>query len=287
MKELALMVMAHKGYLRYLKPCLESYRKILPQPSYILLCYDNTFVKENVGASMDVLFPPVDVLALTDSLLTSDKAFRAHVGRSWMWLQTYGAQFLASYDVEYILSINGDCIFEVPESFVNLLQTLKHSKKDVYSYEFINENGVGTLCYLAKASSLVKINNFLLPHYYDTISQNMWLSPEALFAHAIFLQGFSVVEVENPHDSQHSRDMKGTFFNTVMLRHLHGGSKWRAAVHHKPYPERFYDTRFLDPQELKALRYFWDTGKTDRLIIDGYWPAQPLNNEAELYSESY
>jgi hypothetical protein len=287
MKELGILVMAHKGYLRYLKRTLESYRKIVPTPSYILLCYDNTFVTEHIDTPMDVLFPAIDTLALTDSLITSDKAFRANVGISWMWMQTYGAQFLASYDIEYILSINGDCILEIPQSFINLLQILKYSTNDVYSYEFINQNGVGTLCYLAKAQSLAKINKFLLPHYYN-YTQQSYLSPEAVFGHAIYQQGFSCVEnVENPMDSQHSRNMQGTFFNTIGLRHIHGGEKWRRSVHHKPLPERFYDTRYLDPQELKALRSFWDTGKTDKLVELGYWEKEPRNNEAELYPEPY
>jgi hypothetical protein len=287
MQELAVMVMSHSGYLRFIKRTLESYIKIVPKPTCILLCYDNPFTANNVGFPLNMLYPEIDTLSLADIHLISDKIFCGHVGRGWMWMQTYGAQMISLYDTEYVLSINGDCILEKPESLSILIDNLKTSNKDVYSYEYINENGVGTLCYLAKTTSLIKIVNFLLPHYFDTTNQGMSLAPEAIFAHAIFQQGFSCLEVENPSDSQHSRNMKGTWFNTVGLRHLHGGEKWRMGNKHPPYPERFYDIRYLPPQQLKALRYFWDTGKTDRLVEDLYWPENPVTNEAELYPEPY
>lgn len=94
---------------------------------------------------------------------------------------------------------------------------------------------------------------------------------EGRLGKSVSMQGIKCASVKNPENGQFSFGDRGTWGDVLGFYHLHGAEKWRAAHHYEPFSERCYDKRGLRPSELKALEYFWHTGKTDKLIEMGYW----------------
>ena len=271
------LVCTHQGHRRFLKMVLENLRKA--NPRVILVAYDYPF-NQNPSLSLENVLPSSDVMKEADSWFFNEIIFKPGkgVGPSWVKQQNCGTKLLESMGVEHVISVNGDCVFTNPDGVKSIFDMLIKSDGDLISCHYTDKGYLGTMCYFAKMEVAVKVSSHVMK--YCLIGSNV--SPEARFGKAVIDHNFKCVPVENQETAHFSFGKKGTFFNTLGLRHLHGTEKWRIGNHHKPLPRYFYDERYLPLGQLNALKSFWETGKTDKLIELGYWNKVPIDSKAAI-----
>ena len=272
-----ILVCTHQGHRRFLKPVLESLKKT--NPKIILVAYDYPF-NQDPPFPLEKSLPDSDVMRLADMWFFNEFIFPpgAGVGPGWIKQQFYGTELIKMAGIKYLISINGDCIFTNPNGVNLIFDMLTKVDGDILSSHYTDSGFFGTMCYFAKTDVAVKITCYVLNHCIITSG----ITSESWFGKAIVDENFKWVPVENQESVHFSYGKKGTFFNVLGLRHLHGTEKWRKGNHHKPLPEYFYDKRYLPSIELDALRYFWETGKTDKLIKSGYWNKKPIDEKVAI-----
>jgi len=265
--ELGVAIIAHTGHRRFIKPCLESCREM--NPAKIIVAYDCRFTAKE-DTPMESILPTYDVFRLADGWAIGDIGPRVN---SWLWLTQNAISLLKNSGVKYILSINGDCVLENPQGIHDIYKRMCDQGASVISCELRGEGFAGTTSYFATIDSAVKIADHLVKNAFEarTPEGKGFGNPEGRMGKAISLQGLKCAEVKNPEHAQFSYGDRGTWGEVLGFQHLHGAEKWRKGNNKTPFPKEHYDLRYLRGNELIALGYFWETGKTDKLIEHGYW----------------
>ena len=265
--KLGIMILTHQGHRRFLKPCLESCRKMSPKE--IVVAYDMRFTG-SPNLQLERTLPAYDTLILADHWYIADIGPR--VG-SWLQLAQNGVTLLKNRNVEYVFSINGDCVVEKPEGIHDLYNLMENECADVIACENRGADFVGTTSWFAKIDIAVAIGNHLVKHAYEsrTIEGRAFGNAEGRLGKAISMQGFKCASVRNPENAQLSYGDRGTFGDILGFRHLHGSEKWRKSNHEEPFSKEYYDLRYVGGNERNGLEHFWSTGKTDKLVELGYW----------------
>lgn len=266
-KDLGIVVITHTGHRRFLKPCLESCKRL--NPGYIVTSYDCRYTGKP-NTPMERILPTYDTFILSDRWVIGDIGPRVN---SWLWLTQNAVTIQKNLDVKYILSLNGDCIIDRPEGIHELYEYMLSHDATVVCNEWKEEGFGGTTGYFATIDTAVKIanhlvENALLPRMPDG---KQFGNPEGRMGKAILMQDLVCAPVRNPENAQLSFGDRGTYGDMLGYRHLHGAEKWRKGNHVEPFGEEYYDTRYVGGKELEALQYYWKTGKTDRMFEFGYW----------------
>jgi hypothetical protein len=300
-KKLAIHINTHSGHRRFIKPCLESVRKMDP---LMIVCSYNTLFYDDQNHPVDLVLPEYDTLCLADRWIIGDYGPRVN---AWIWLHKYGLAVLNNGlrptrkdDIlmrpeecdyvrkpDYIFGMEGDCVVDNPDGIHTIFDMMESQKADIICAEFVYPNYASATSYLGKKDVVNKVVDHILLHAYEahTSSGEAFGNMEGRMGKAICLQGFKCAEVKNPESSHFSFGYRGTWGDVLGFRHLHGTEKWRLGYHHKPLPRKYYDLRYMWGSELAALEGFWSTGSTDSLYTYGYW--QPISKEFEDIGNRY
>jgi len=265
--KLGVMILTHSGHRRFLKPCLESCKKM--DPKEIVVSYDMRFTG-NKDLQLEKVLPTYDVLILANHWYIADIGPR--VG-SWLWLAQKGATLLENCGVKYIFSINGDCVVDKPGGIHDLYSLMREQDADIVSCENRGPDFAGTTSWFAKIDTATGIVDHLVKNAYEakTTEGKAFGNAEGRMGKAISMQWYKCASIRNPENAQFSYGDRGTFGDILGFWHLHGAEKWRKSNHEKPFPKKYYDLRYVGGNERNGLEYFWETGETDELIKLGYW----------------
>jgi len=267
-KELGVAIITHQGHRRFLKPCIDSCKKM--NPGQIVVAYDMRFNAPD-NHPLDRILPAYDVIK------SATKWFMADIGprvNSWLWLTQNAMNLLSLTDVKYVFSINGDCIINNPEGIHIIRDMMEMGYGEVMTSDYRGEGWAGTTSYFATIDAAVKIGNHLVENALKprTPEGKQFGNPEGRMGKAISMQGLQVVPIaRNPEHGQFSYGDRGTWGDVLDFYHLHGAEKWRKSNREYPFPREFYDLRYVSGNELEALKYYWDTGRVDRMEEFGYW----------------
>jgi len=266
-KDLGIVVITHTGHRRFLKPCLESCKKV--NPAFIVTAYDCRYTA-NKTTPMENISPTYDTFILSDRWFMGDIGPRVN---SWLWLTHAAVTIQKILGVKYIFSLNGDCVIDNPEGMHDLYEYMKKAEATIVCNEWRNDGFGGTTGYFATIDTAVKVADHLVENAYEARMPNgkAFGNPEGRMGKAIMMQDLKVAVVRNPEHAQLSYGDRGTFGDLLGFRHLHGAEKWRRGVHHTPFAMKYYDTRYLRDTEAKALEAYWDTGDEEVLFKYGYW----------------
>ena len=86
--------------------------------------------------------------------------------------------------------------------------------------------------------------------------------------------GLKVMDTGFPIDRAFSRSdttNEDVWAKDLGFIHLHGTEKYRIGNKILPLDEKYYDQRFLRPNEIAALTAYWKDGKTKHLYEHNYW----------------
>jgi len=266
-EKVGIAIITHTGHRRFLKPCLESCKKI--EPKAIVVAYDCRF-GGNPKSPMEANMPTYDTFTMADRWIVGDVGPRVN---SWLWLTQYATTMIKQLGCDYVLSLNGDCIFTRPEGVDELYDMMVGQDASVIACELRDEGFAGTTSYFAETETAVAIGNHLVENAFiaKTPEGKGFGNPEGRMGKAISLQGFKCATVRNPEHAQFSYGDRGTWGDVMGFYHLHGAEKYRKGAKELPFPREYYDMRYVNGAEKEALEYYWDTGKTDNFIEKGYW----------------
>ena len=207
MDTLGVLVTAYEPQFSILPECIDSCRKI----GDVIIALSNDYsleveVPENISNTVDkVLYQPFG-------------------GRSrhWIYHQLKGFSFLSKLGVKCVLSINGDCVMNLPENFREFYYEFIRSGKDIVcaTKEHLPLE-LGTLWVLYKIEAMEIIVNSLISDF------NNWpkLSCEKRLFDAVNKNNLSVMDVENPEHYTFKPELnlgkKGTLIKKLGLVHKH------------------------------------------------------------------
>ena len=266
--KLGIAVISHQGHRRFLKPCIDSCKKM--NPARIMVAYDMRFTAPPTH-QLDRIVPMYDVLQSATDWYLGDVGPRVN---SWLWLSQYAMTHLKNTGVEYVFSINGDCVVGNPDGIHIIRDMMDMEQADIISSDYKGEAWAGTTSYFAKIDTAVKITNHLVENALKPRMPNgkQFGNPEGRMGKAISMQGIKCAQnIRNPEHGQFSYGDRGTWGDVLDFNHLHGAEKWRKGNHQLPFPRECYDMRYVSGAEHIALTYYWDTGNIDKMEELGYW----------------
>jgi len=273
-KKEAIIVTSWHGHLMWLKSTLSNYRKT---GALVVCSYDNPFKSwdiDNFEASDRLPSPEIFLLphVWTFKHITYDDAKRC----GWFWDIIYGAGAISSFDnLEYVFTVNGDCIWETPEGMPKLISILGDGDFMAVSRE---RNTIHTCAVVYKVNAFKKIIKYFTDNYtYPVLSSH---SPEIILEEAVRVLGLKeTVAPEQPMEldgssvDHYSRyNQPSTWKSVVGYRNLTAEYLTAAIERKEPVEKKYFDIRYfkyLSTGGQQSLREYYETG--DRRYILQLW----------------
>lgn len=263
-KKVGILITSHSSNRPYLRACIDSHREL---GYWITLVYDNFIDPTYETMDYNHYLPPRDIMQKVNLFILNPFQTWGGVLYPFFWSLKFGAA--AMKDFEYIYCVNGDFILEKPEGFPKLLELL--GNHDILSYGPNEDKSVST-CFIARTSALLKIIQHIQDHFipfenYEKYTQD-YGNAEGRFARAIRDLNFSIAPVDPPFNEQMHVPGKGTWYETVGFRHIHGEHNYAYRRKGIPPSIEYLDERFMG-DEYNVIKKYWET--KDKSILGGWW----------------
>jgi hypothetical protein len=264
--KLLVTIPTHPGHRRFINTCIDHAKQL--NPVDITLVYDNGLNLEEKELNLETYLPPQDVCIKLSSILLNRRDQKwGGVGVPWNYQQRDVLGLVYARKPDYILSINGDCVITKVRGFFDLIEKMEKGNYDIAPCHY-REDNAGTMAFLSTYDGFVKIFNY----YITTFEQSM--NAEGRLALSIKKTNSKAYDTGFPFDRAFSRSdsyLEGVWAKELGLIHLHGTEKYRVSNKILPLDEKYYDKRFLRPNELAALTGYWKDGDIKHLYKNNYW----------------
>jgi len=272
-----IIIPTYDGHLMFLKNVLQQYIKT---GKFVVCSYDRH--TENV---------PNDILDVPHSWVFKHKTYGADKRNGWIWDIIYAAGLISEFqNVKYIITANGDCVWDKPENIKDLLNMISYS--DILSAS-CDSNLIHTCNVVWKRPCFLSFIEYIKFHLRNNRPESY--SPEVLlrdfmkeererFYNApvskqpIYPKGHRY-EGKIDHYSSYNQD--STFKELVGYRNLGGEHKASCLEHLEPVERDYFDLRqggkFLNQHERNTLLNYY-TNNDRRWLYkyyaegeDSYW----------------
>ena len=146
-KRLGILIPTHYDHFPVIERTIDCCRRL--NPKCIIVASDIHFkpfnpalvldIKKKVDYFTETMPPPVEGMWIK--------------GGHWLSAEREGIKLIKGRGIEYILSINGDCIFHNPNAFWEVFERFIKEKADLMCcYHFLKKDCLGTMSFLAKLS---------------------------------------------------------------------------------------------------------------------------------------
>jgi len=273
-KKVAIIVTSWHGHLPFLKATLTNYRL---SGAFVICAYDNPLKYWNIkNTELKDIFPTPDVFLLPHSWVFKHPTYDNEKRVGWFFDIIYAAGALSSFsNLEYIFTVNGDCIWEKSEGIQDLIDVLGDGDLMSVSRE---RNTIHTCAILFKAEALFKIVEYFCNFY--NVSVMSFHSPEIILDEAIrVLDLKETVAPEQPMEpdinsvDHYSRyNQNSTWKKLVGYRNLSAEYLTAAIERREPVERKFFDMRYskyLSTGGQDPLKKYYETG--DRRYIYQLW----------------
>lgn len=257
----------YEGHLSFLKKVLQQYKAT---GKYVICSYDK-----------HTEMPPMDILDIPDAWVFKHKTYGAEKRNGWLWDIVYAAGIVNDFqNVKYIITGNGDCIWDKPEGVDDLIDMMGYG--DILSAS-CETNLIHTCnmvwsraCFITFVEEIKEVLNRNIPESY---------SPEVLLRDFMKSNTFNNVPVRKQPlypekhvyagkiDHYSSYNQNSTFKEIVGYRNLGGEHKSQCQEHRDPLPVEYFDLRdngkYLNKHEQETLFNYLKTN--DRRWLYKYW----------------
>lgn len=202
------LIPTHEGQFPTLPECIQSCKEL--SPDIILLSQD-------YSRKVKV---PKNIRKLVTGVIYQEVSGRS---KHWIYHQKAGVNVFLDTGIDYVMTINGDCVITKPEGFPSLFQKFVDSGCDIMccSNNRGFSPGLGTLWMLYNLDSMASIVFKMINDFNNWIK----LSCEARLEDAVNKLGYKVFEVENPEHfdfkPEKNPNKKGTLITELGLVHKH------------------------------------------------------------------
>lgn len=262
---MGIIVTSYEGHKPFLRYALSNYMKT---GKYVICAYDRH--GDNI---------PSDILNIPHAWSFKHSTFGAEKRNGWLWDIIYGWGILYQFDnIEYIVTTNGDCIWDRPENVDQLPELMGE-----YDLVSASSNGLIHTCNkIWKKDAFRQFVKWIRDHLANNIPESY--SPEVLLQE--FMKGIwrhktlpkqprypkgHFYEGKVDHYSSYHQDC--TWKEILGYRNLGGEHKAACQEHLEPVPAKYFDLRnggeFLNKHERETLYFYLVSG--DRRYLYKYW----------------
>jgi len=287
--EVAVIVTAWFGQLKWLKATLESYRK---SGAFVILAYDNPFYPWMTPTYQDILrcMPNMSHYILANAFVMKHITADGDKRNGWFWNMRYAQGIVKQFNnIKYVYHTNGDCICDRPEGFKDLINLLGDN-------EVVAGQSNGDT--LHTAAVFYKVGAF--HSVFDRMAEIMRVpvigshSPEVMLRDVVNELGIKVIPVPeqpiDPHDG--SIDMYSRYDNDSTWKKLLGyknlfaiyetlGNEGKELMLMKPYVDMYLDCLYFSGEEKETICQYWLTG--DRRYLYMFWDRWEDSDYNRLY----
>ena len=269
--KVGILITSHQGNRPFIKACIDTHKKL---GLWMTLAYDNYVDPTWPEIDHNAFLPPKDVLHDVDLFLMPHHQVWGGVLYPWFWLMKWGVDVMSQF--EYLYCVNGDFILEKPEGFPKLMEMLGDA--DIMSYGPSLPNSEST-CFIGKTASIKKIMQHVQDHFipwdvYEKYTQEFG-NAEGRFARAINDLNLKVVRCDpgvcpahNPCEQLHQPG-KGTWYDLVGFRHIHGEMGYAYRYKGIPPEVKYLDPRYTSSNDLAASKLYEET--KDIKVLEQWW----------------
>lgn len=272
---LAIIVTAWFGQLKWLAPVLEKYRL---SGAFVILAYDNPFYAWSSTAPEEMfrLMPNPQHYLLAHSVVNKHITYDADKRNGWFWDVRYAQGIIKQFsNIEYVYMTNGDCICENPDGFKDVIELL--GEDDLMAGQS-REGNVHTADVLFRVGAFNKIFDYMHGRYRVPVIGS--LSPEGTMWEAIQHTGVKLkhppqqpLDTDGTIDPYSRRDQASTWKDLLGYKNLYAiqETAWNDGLEplDRKYVDDFMRWRYFSGEEQTTICRYWDTG--DRRYLFQWW----------------
>lgn len=303
-KELAIIVTAWQGQLKWLAPVLKKYRE---SGAYVILSYDIPFYPWERLSHEHALrhMPNPYHYIYANSVVHKHITYDGDKRNGWFWNARYAQSVLKGFpNIKYVYLTNGDCICEKPEGFKDVISLLGDA--EIMAGQS-NDSVVHTADVMFKVDAFHRIFDYIYNVMKVPVIGSR--SPEGMLREAITNLKIKLKHApKQPIDaSDNSVDMYSRYDQESTWKELLGyknlfaiqetkGNEGREPVD-KKYIDDYMDFIYFSGEERETICQFYRTGDRrylymwldrwedsdyNRFYTDlNYWAKQPVLDRAD------
>lgn len=277
-KEAAIILTSWQGQLKWLEATLKSYRET---GAYVILAYDHHFFPwvETTDSALLRQMPNPRHYQLANSVIFKHLTADAPKRNAYFWLVRYAQGVLRQFpNIKKVYVTNGDCIFEKPEGFSELLKLVDDC--DLISGQTTGSGTIHTANVLYKREAFDKIWDYtaeLMRHPVIGSRSAENNLKEAVTQLKLKL-GIAPLQPLDPKDgtvdsyARYGQD--STWKQLVGFRNLFAeyetcGNEGRDVSWLAPYVDDFLDFLYWSGEERETVCQYWKT--KDRRYLMKWW----------------
>ena len=253
-KKLAILIVSYPGQRAYLRACVESHYKL---GYFIALAYDRGDLPEQ------------DILDKVDLFLMPHAQTWGDVNYPYFWEVRWGVNALQGFD--YIYCLDGDFILEKPEGFEQLFSLIGDG--DIMTVGPDNDIEISSGAYIVKSDVFLKLVKYMQDHFipFDNYEKYIEMGgAEARIRAGIRELNLKMVSVPGEPTPDNTHDLKGTWYDMVGLRHIHGEIDYAYKKRTIPPDPKYIDGKYLLPiYRYDLVKKYWDT--KDLSVLEDWW----------------
>lgn len=265
-KKLAVLIISYPGQRAFLRACVESHKKL---GYFIALTYDNYVDPKEPSVDHNDLMPDKDILDMVDLFIMPHHQTWKDVNYPYFWGVKWGVSALQDFD--YIYCLDGDFVLDKPEGFEKLFSLLGDG--DIMTCGPDNDLEVSSGAYIVRSKPFAKIVQYMQDHFipFENYEKYVHLGgAEGRIRAAIRDLDLKMVSVQDAPEPDCTHNLKGTWYDLVGLRHIHGELDWAFKKRLVPPHSDYIDGKYLKPiYRYDLIRKYWDT--QDNNLLEEWW----------------
>lgn len=288
-KDTAIILTAWSGQLKWLKATMESYRKT---GAFVILAYDNHFYPWVEGDEQSFIktMPRPKHYQLANATVFKHLTADANKRNGWFWSVRYVQGILKSFpNIKQIYLTNGDCVFEKPEGFPELLKLLDDC--DLISGQTNASGTIHTANVLFKREAFDKIFDYIFEIMRVPVIGSR--SPEGNLKEAVSELKLKLgiapkqpLDTDGTIDSYARYGQDSTWKDIVGFRNLFAeyetcGNQGADVAWLAPYVDDFKDWLYWSGEERERVCRYWATG--DKRYLWQWWDIWEDSDYNRLY----
>lgn len=273
--DLAIIVTAWHGQLKWLKAVLKQYRL---SGAFVILAYDNPFYPWMRPAPEHLVrcMPHFEHYILANSVVHKHITYDADKRNGWFWDVRYAQGILKQFkNIKHVYMTNGDCICERPEGFKEIIEIL--GDDEVMAGQS-TDSQIHTADVIFKAEAFHKVFDYMAEMFRVPVIGSR--SPEGSMMEAISKLGIKwkhaperPLDLDGTVDAYSRRDNPSTWKTVLGYKNLFAiqETAWNegTAPVSREYVDNYMDWIYFSGEEKETICKYWETA--DRRYLYAWW----------------
>ena len=275
-KDTAIIVTSWAGQLKWLKSTLKSYRET---GAFVILTYDQHFFPWTPDNEQELIrsMPRPIHYQLANSVIFKHMTADAAKRNGWFWLVRYAQGILRQFpNIKKVYLTNGDCVFEKPEGFQELLKLVDDC--DLISGQTTTNGTIHTANVLFKREAFDRIFDYIaelmrVPVIGSRSAETNLKEAVAELKMKVGIAAVQPLDKDGTIDSYARYGQDSTWKQLVGFRNLFAeyeteGNEGRDSTVGK-HVDNFLNSIYWSGEERETICQYWATG--DRRYLMKWW----------------